>query len=219
MAEQVTLEIEPRTVLGKQVRRLRRAGVLPANIYGHGRPSRAVQISSMEFRKLLNAHGGNRVIQLRLNGTAEPALVRHIEREPKTGRIQHVDFMHVEMNVKLRARVTVHVVGGAPAVRSLSGVLLHLTDTVEVECLPADLPEALEVDVSGLEELDVPVLASDIKLPRNITLLTDPSEQLAKVVATRAEPEPEAAATEAAEEAPAEAEAAAATAEPGEAAE
>jgi large subunit ribosomal protein L25 len=214
MAEQITLEIEPRSVLGKQVRRLRREGILPANIYGHGRPSRTVQINSLEFRKLLNAHGGSRVIQLRLNGASEPALVRHIEREPKTGKIQHVDFLHVEMNVKLRARVPVRVVGEAPAVKAHNGVMLHLADTVEVECLPADLPEALEVDVSGLEELDVPVLVSDIKLPRNVTLLTDSAEQLAKVVATRAEPEPEAAAPEAAEEAPAEA-----VAEPSEAAE
>jgi large subunit ribosomal protein L25 len=217
MAEQVTLEIEPRSVLGKQVRRLRRAGILPANIYGHGRASRAVQINSLEFRKLLNAHGGNRIIQLRLNGASEAALVRHIEREPKSGKIQHVDFMHVEMNEKLRARVAVHVVGEAPAVKALNGVLLHLADTVEVECLPADLPEALEVDISGLEELDVPVLVGDLKLPRSVTLLTDGAEQLAKVVATRAEPVPEAAAPEAAE-APAEA-AAAAAAEPGEAAE
>jgi large subunit ribosomal protein L25 len=204
MAEQVTLEIENRTVTGKQVRQLRRAGIVPANIYGHGRPSRAVQVNGLAFRKFLNAHGGNRVIQLQLNGAAEPALVRHIEREPKTGKIQHVDFMHVEMNEKLRARVTVHLVGEAPAVKTLRGVLLHLTDTIEVECLPNDLPESVEVDVSGLEELDVPVLVSDIKLPRNVTLLTDSAEQLAKVVATRAEPEPEAAATEAAEQ-PAEA--------------
>ena len=216
MAEQVTLEIESRTVIGKQVRRLRREGIVPANIYGHGRASRAVQINGLEFRKLLNAaHGGNRVIQLRLNGAAEPALVRHIEREPKTGKIQHVDFMHVEMNEKLRARVAVHLMGEAPAVKSLRGVLLHLTDTVEVECLPNDLPDAVEVDISGLEELDVPVLVSDIKLPRNVTLLTDGAEQLAKVVATRAEPE--AAAPEAAEQ-PAEA-ATAGAAESSEAAE
>ncbi|HEV2238200.1 MAG TPA: 50S ribosomal protein L25 [Ktedonobacterales bacterium] len=204
MAEQVTLTIEQRTITGKQVRQLRRAGILPANIYGHGRASRAVQVNSLEFRKLLNAQGSNRIIQLALNGAAEPALVRHIEREPKTGKIQHVDFMHVEMNETLRARVTVHLVGEAPAVKTLRGVLLHLLDTVEVECLPTDLPDALEADISGLEELDVPVLVSDIKLPRNVTLLTDGAEQLAKVVATRAEPEPEAAAAAEAAAAPAE---------------
>jgi large subunit ribosomal protein L25 len=218
MAEQVTLEIEPRTVLGKRVRQLRRAGILPANIYGHGRDSRPVQVNSLEFRKLLNAHGGSRIIQLQLNGAAEPALVRHIEREPRSGKIQHVDFMHVEMNETLRARVTVHLVGEAPAVKTLNGVLLHLADTVEVECLPADLPESLEVDVSGLEELDVPVLASDIKLPRKVTLLTDGAEQLAKVVATRAEVAEEAAVPEAAA-APAEAAAEEARAEAGDAAE
>ncbi|HEY7983136.1 MAG TPA: 50S ribosomal protein L25 [Ktedonobacterales bacterium] len=198
MAEQITLTIEHRTIIGKQVRQLRRAGILPANIYGHGRPSRAVQFNGLEFRKLLNAHSGNRIIQLALDGAHEPALVRHIEREPKTGKIQHVDFMHVEMNEKLRARVTVRLMGEAPAVKSLNGVLLHLTDTVEVECLPTDLPDALEADISGLAELDVPVLVSDIRVPRNVTLLTDGAEQLAKVVATRAEPTPEVAAPEAA---------------------
>jgi large subunit ribosomal protein L25 len=206
MAEQATLTIQRRDVLGKRVRRLRAQGIVPANVYGHGRASRPVQFNDLEFRRLLNARGGTKVIDLREDGANEAAVVRHIEREPKTGRIQHVDFMHVEMNEKLRARIPIRLVGDAPAVRTLGGTLLHLVDTVEVECLPRDLPDALELDISSLEDFDSTLQVSDLPLPRGVTLLADSEEPVVRIAAPRAEPtpaaeqpEPQAAAAESAE--------------------
>ena len=186
MAEQATLAIQQREVLGKRVRQLRRRGIIPANIFGHGRPSRAVQLSALDLRHLLGSHTGSRIVRLRLDGTDEPALVRHIVREPVTGEVLHVDFMHVELTEKIRARVPVRVIGEAPAVRDLDGTLLPMADAVEVECLPQNLPEAIEVDVSRLTQLDDAIFARDLPIPGGVELLTDPDEPIVKIAAPRA---------------------------------
>ncbi|HEX9056156.1 MAG TPA: 50S ribosomal protein L25 [Ktedonobacterales bacterium] len=203
MAEQVTVTIQRREVLGKRVRQLRAKGIIPANIYSHGKPSRAIQIDQNELKHMLASHGGGRLIRLRLDGAEESAIVRHIEHEPRSGRIQHIDFMHVEMTEKLRARVPIRIVGESPAVRTDGGTLLHMVDGLEVECLPRDLPEALELDVSGLDHFDAALHVRDVTLPRGVTLLDNPDEPVVKVAAPRIEeevaPAPEAAEAEAVE--------------------
>ena len=186
MAEQATLAIQQREVLGKRVRQLRRRGIIPANIYGHGRASRAVQVRALDLKRLLSSHTGSRIVRLRLGGTDEPALVRHIMHEPVTGEVLHVDFMHVELTEKIRARVPVRLTGEAPAVRNLDGTLLHMADAVEVESLPQDLPEAIELDVSRLEHLDDVLHASDLPIPARVTLLADSEEPIVKIAPPRA---------------------------------
>ena len=186
MAEQVTLAIQRRDVLGKRVRQLRRRGIVPANIYGHGRDSRAVQVNALDLKRLLASHAGSRLVRLRLDGTDEPALMRHIAHEPVTGEVLHIDFMHVELTEKIRARVPVRLMGEAPAVRNLDGTLLHMADAVEVECLPQNLPEALELDISRLAQLDDVLYARDLPVPEGVELLTDPEEPIVKVAAPRA---------------------------------
>lgn len=187
MADQITVALQPRTMLGKRVRRLRHEGIVPANIYGHDRPSRAVQLDAKEAKRLLTHHGGSSVLLLRLEGGDESAVIRHVAREPKSGAIQHIDFMHIELTVTMHARVPVHLTGEAPAVRIHGGTVLHLVDAVEVECLPADLPAALELDISGLDTLDAVLHASDLQLADNVRLLTKPDEVLVKVASPRVE--------------------------------
>lgn len=204
MADEVTLAVAPRTTLGKRVRRLRHEGTIPANIFGHGRESRAVQIDAMELKRLLSKYGGARLMHLTLDGKSEAALIRHVQHDPRTGAIQHVDFLHVDMREKIRARVPVHLAGEPPAVKQLGGVLLHMSDTLEVECLPNDLPERLELDVSGLENLDDTLYVRDVLVPAGVVMLAEADEPVAKVTASRTAAVAEAAAPEqpAAEEAP-----------------
>ncbi len=185
MAEQTSLPAQRRAVQGKKVRQLRRQGIIPANVFGRGRASTAIQVSALDLQRLLSRRGGARIISLQIDGTDEAALLRHVQRDPRTGHIEHVDFMHVEMTRKIRARVPVHLVGEAPAVRQLGGVLLHMSDAIEVECLPRDLPEALELDISGLDQLDATLHVSDIHLPQGVELLDDPDEPVAKVTPPR----------------------------------
>jgi large subunit ribosomal protein L25 len=200
MAQQIELDIAPREVLGKATKRLRKVGIIPANVFGHKEESQAVQIDAVAFNRLRRSHGATGIITLRMAGNdgTQTALIRHVQHDPRSGKVLHVDFFRVSMNESLRVKVALRFVGEAPAVKFEGGVLLHLLDTLEVECLGSEIPEYIEVDVSSLEEIDDILHAADIKLPPNVTLITDPQEGVAKVAATRAE-----AAEEAAEAAPA----------------
>ena len=210
MAQQTELEISPREVMGKATKRLRKVGIIPANIFGHHEASQAVQVEALAFERLRRSHGARNIIALRLSGTGgtQTALIRHIQRDPRNDKIIHVDFFRVSLSERINVKVPLHFVGESPAVRVENGVLLHLMDTLEVECVASDIPEYLEVDVTPLDEIDAILHARDVKLPANFTLLTDPEEGVAKVAAARIEKEEEApvAAAPVAEEAPAAAE-------------
>lgn len=204
MAQQVELAVAHREVTGKATSRLRKAGILPANIFGHHEASQSIQVEAMAFDRLRRSHGATSVIALRMpdSGT-QTALIRHMQRNPRTGRVIHVDFFRVSMSDRINVKVALHFIGDAPAVKNEGGVLLHLLDALEVECMASDIPESLDVDISGLVNIDDMLHATDVKLPANFTLITDPNEGIAKVAATRAELAEETAETPAAAEAPA----------------
>ena len=117
----------------------------------------------------------------------QTALVRHVQRDPRTGKVIHVDFFRVSMRERLNVKVPLRFVGEAPGVKVEGGVLLHLLDALEIECEAGDIPEYIEVDVSPLTEIDALLHAEDVPLPAKFTLITDPKEGVAKVAATRAE--------------------------------
>ena len=212
MTQQTVLQISPREVTGKATKRLRKAGIIPANISGHKEESQTVQVEALAFEALKRAHGATGLITLRLSGSerAQTALVRRVQRDPRSGKILHIDFSRVSLTERITMKVPLRFVGEAPGVKDVGGVLLHLLDTLDVECTASDIVDYIEVDISPLTEIDSMLHAEDVKLPTSFTLITDPKEGIAKVAATRAEK-----AEEAAEEtaAPAEAPAAAETSE------
>lgn len=186
-SKQVKLNAEHRTVLGKKVRHLRRDGILPANIYGHQLESVAVQVDAREMEKALKAHGATTLYRLVIapEGEEETVIVRHITRQPATNVIQHIDFFHVRMSEPMRAKVPIRIVGESPAVKLNDGVLIQLLDYAEVEALPAELPEALELDISDIVELNTSLHASALKVTRMVTLLTPEDEIVVSVHAPR----------------------------------
>jgi large subunit ribosomal protein L25 len=206
------LQVLPREVLGKKVRALRRQGMTPANIYGRGVESRAVQAETSTVMHLLRTAGRNAIITLTVQGEDGPrsVMMRSVQRDPVTDRLLHVDFYQVSLTEKMRAEVPLVLVGSAPAVSEFGGVLLQGLDSISVEALPGDIPGHLEVDVSGLEQFDDGVHVKDLVLSPNVVLLSDPELVVAKVAAPRlaAELEAEAAAAEEEEAVAKEAEAA-----------
>src|SRR5579863_3336309 len=202
MAEKVELVVTPREVMGSAAKRLRKEGILPANIYGHHEASQAIQIEVRDFEQIVRSHAATGIIRLRQSGdgTEQTALIRHVQHDPRSGKAIHVDFFRVSMNERLAVKVALHFVGEAPGVKNEGGVLLHLLDAIEVEGMASDLPEFIEVDISSLTEIDSILHAGDVKLPEGFTLNTDASEGVAKVAATRAEKAEEAATSEAAAE-------------------
>ena len=181
-AVRTELNVARREVLGKKVRRLRRQGLTPANIFGRALDSLAVQVSSDDLRHVLHSAGRNEIVYLRLDsGEPRPTFVRDIQRHPLSDVILHVDFLQISLKDKVKLEVPLHLVGLAPAVDRHGGILVHGLDRVTVEALPAEVPSVIEVDVSGLEEIDQALHVSDLRVSEGVTILTDPEQVVAKV--------------------------------------
>ncbi|HEU4760385.1 MAG TPA: 50S ribosomal protein L25 [Dehalococcoidia bacterium] len=176
------LEVSPRAVLGKKVKQLRRHGVVPANVYGNRVDSLAIQVPVEELRHVLRTAGRNEIVYLRLDGQElRPTFIRTVQRDAVTDAILHVDFYQISLKEKVRLEVRLHLVGVAPAVDLFSGTLLHGLDSITVEGLPIEIPSHIEVDVSGLEQIDHAIHVRDLDVPANLTVLTDPELVVAKV--------------------------------------
>jgi len=209
------LTVAPRDVLGKKVKALRRHGITPANIYGSHVESQSIQVVTEELRHVIKTAGRNDIVYLRLDGDEpRPTFVRDIQQNPVTDAILHVDFLQISLREKVKADVPLHLVGLAPAVDTLGGILMHGLDHVSVEALPTEVPSFIEVDVTSLTEINQALHVSDVPVPDGVTILTDVEQVIAKVAPPAVEPEPEVAeeaeavegeaAEEGAEEAPAE---------------
>lgn len=182
-----TYAVEPRTTLGKRVARLRREGVLPANVFGRGIESVAVQIDARAARDLLRSHGTNTLISLEIAGedSPRPVVVRDVGRDPVTRVPLHLDFYQVDLTRTITGSVPVLVVGESPAVRDLGGVLLVGADAVQIEAFPADMPNNLAVSIDGLAEFDDEITVRDLELPATISVLSDPTQMLARIARPR----------------------------------
>lgn len=189
MTDQVELEIAPREVMGKATKKLRKAGIIPAHIYGHNQEPEAVQVDAVTFERLQKAHKATNIISLKMpNAGAQTVLIRHVQHQPSTGKVLHVDFYRVGLTERLAVKLPLVLVGESPAVKIGGGVLLQLLDTLEVECRASDIVAALEVDVSAITEIDGAIRVSEIRLPADYTLITNPSEPVVKVNAPTVEP-------------------------------
>ncbi|MQC19045.1 MAG: 50S ribosomal protein L25 [Chloroflexi bacterium] len=180
-------QVEPRAVAGKAVKKLRREGVLPASIYGRGIESVAVQLPYIVARDLMNNFGYNSLINLQVDGEASPrpVVVKQVHQDPVSRALWHLDFYQVDLNRKISGPVMIHFVDESPAVREQSGVLVIHADSVEVEALPADMPESLEVSLASLDEYDTYLYAKDIQTPEGIAVVTDGEHLLAAVTRPR----------------------------------
>jgi large subunit ribosomal protein L25 len=186
------LKVEPRDVLGKKVKALRREGITPANVYGSQVESQSIQVSTDELRHVLKTAGRNDIIYLRLDGDdPRPTFVRDVQQNPITDAILHVDFLQISLRQKVKADVPLHLVGLAPAVDTYQGILMHGLDHVSVEALPTEMPSFIEVDVTSLTEINQTLQVSDIPVSEGVVILTDEEQVIAKVAPPAVEPEPE----------------------------
>jgi large subunit ribosomal protein L25 len=183
--EQIELKAESRTLAGRHVKRLRSQGYVPAVVYGSQVDTTPIQVEGKILHKVLAKAGGNTLISLQI-GDAEPVLTlaREVQRDIIRHNILHVDFYQVVMTEKLAAEVPLVLTGEAPAVEN-GGILVHGLNTVEVQCLPADLPSAIEVDLSPLTEFNDFVSVADLKVPSSITILSDLESVIARIEAPR----------------------------------
>ncbi len=197
------LEASKREVIGKKVRFLRRQGFIPANVYGRGTDSIALQVDTKSLKHLLIHAGGTDLISLKIGDSKKSVkvLLRDVQRNPINDDLFHVEFYQVKMDEKIRVDVPLEFVGEAPALKHKNVALLRVLDSLHIEALPDDLPHSIEVDVTALEENDQAIHVKDLKLPPDVTLHTDPEEMVIKVAEAKKIVEEEAPVAEAAEEA------------------
>jgi large subunit ribosomal protein L25 len=202
----LTLVAEPRAELGKKVAALRRAGRLPAVVFGHGVSSENVSIDSHDFDLLRRKAGQNALIDLSVDGKkARPVLIHGVQVHPVNRRPVHVDLFLVRMTEELTVDVPLVATGTSYAVENENGTLLHPTERLRVKALPDHLPQSIEYSIEPLVDFDAVIKVSDLSIPGDVTLLTDPDEVVAKVLQPRLQVEEAALEAEEAEAAAAEA--------------
>jgi len=197
------LSVTPRQAKGKGAAgRLRRQGLVPAILYGAGNAPLPLTVSPAEVQRTLQGHAGGVLVTLKLDGEVEPraAVVRELQYDPVRDTLTHIDFQAVRMDEEISVEVPIHAVGEAAGVKEQSGILQVLMRTVEVTCLPALIPERIDIDVSSLHIHDV-LTVGDLQLLAGVRVTTPPGQALLTVVPPMAEEvaAPAAAATAAAE--------------------
>ena len=150
--EQIPLTAQKRTILGRKVKNLRKDGLIPAHVFGHKVKTEHIQVKVGDFAKVFEKAGETGIVDLAIDSQKKPVLIRNVQVHPVTDEPLHIDFYQVNLAEKVKVNVPLEVVGEAPAVEKKIGLLLTPVSEIEVEALPADLPEKIEVDVSKLEK-------------------------------------------------------------------
>ena len=206
MAKRLGIKAKVRAEIGgRRPRRIRASGRVPAILYGSG-TSQALELNGREIAEALHGASSESVlIDLTLESeggstTKKMALIREVQHDPLRDTIEHIDFHQIEENKKLRVEVPVHEVGEPVGVRTGGGILDHNLRTLRVECLPKDLPERIDIDVSALE-VGQAIHVGEVKLPEGVTVLNTKELPVFMVLLPKVEeaPTPEAAAAAAAE--------------------
>jgi len=185
--EKVVLKASPRTVTGKQVGALRRAGKLPAVLYGHHIESTPIVLDAHETSLTLSRLTSSSLVTISLDGREYPTLVRARQRHPIKRQFLHLDFQVLSLTEKTHVKVGIELVGSAPAVKTLNAVLVTGLTELEVQCLPGDMPERIVVDISGLAEPGDSIHVRDIQLPETVEILSDLDEVIASATVGRLE--------------------------------
>lgn len=180
--------------MGRRVKALRRAGFLPAVIYGEGIASQAVSIPYKEFEKVWKEAGESTLVKLLLGedesrGKEYTVLIHDIKNDPLRGQALHADFYAVRMDKKIKVKVPLIFVGESPAVKNESGILVKVTQELEVEALPKDLPHEIRAELSLLDAINSRIQVKDLDLPKSARIDADPAEIIAIIEAPRTEEE------------------------------
>jgi large subunit ribosomal protein L25 len=174
-----------RQPLGKRSRRLLREGKLPAIVYGHNTEPTPITLDRLEFQKVFVKSGRTHLVDLAIDGRTEKVLVREIQTHPRRLGPIHVDFYQVNLQEKIEVDVPVRLIGESAPVKQGDADILQPLHSIRVECLPSDIPESFEVDITPLEEIEAELRVANITVPKGVTVLDDPEDLVVKIVHKR----------------------------------
>lgn len=186
----LTLKAEERNTLGRKVKKIRREGLLPANIYGKKVKSQALKLNLLEFQKVFKEAGETGLVDLKIGRSTKPVLIHNVQVDPVSDTPIHADFLQVNLKEKVTAQVPVELAGESPAEKQGIGTAVQYLDEIEVEALPNDLPEKFEIDLSKLESVDDVIKIKDLAVDtKKVTIEDDPEQIIVKVEPPKEEEE------------------------------
>jgi len=185
--EKTKLSAQIRTLTGKKAKKLRKQGLIPANIYGPEFKSTSISINFREFLNTYKIAKETGIIYLQLEKNEIPVLIKHIQKHPISDQILHVDFRKIDLKKKIETEVPVKVVGTSEAVSQKGGVLLTQSEFLLVEALPEDIPQEIEVDISSIKDIGQEIKVADLKKSDKYTIKTSPDKVVVSVIAHKEE--------------------------------
>jgi len=185
--EKVVINAEKRDVVGKKVGSLRRQGLIPGVMYGHNEPPFPITMNAREIERVINNLRSSSIVTVKVNGESHQALIREKQKDYIRNQIIHIDFQILSLKEKIRSKIEVKLVGVAPAVKNFNGIVLQEREFIDVEALPADLPERITVDISGLENIGDLIRVGDLDISDAVTVFDDVNDVIVSISGAMAE--------------------------------
>lgn len=174
------LTAEPRKIIGKKIKKLRREGILPTNVYGKDIKSQSLQLPMADFLKVFEEAGETGVIDLEIGKDTIPVLIHNLHKDFRNMPL-HADFFKVNLKEKVKAMIPIELTGEPIAVTEKIGLLEKITNEIEVEALPTELPEKFELNITALRNIDDQITVEMVNKPEGVEILSDPSLVVVKI--------------------------------------
>lgn len=185
--EKYTLAIEKRKLFGKQLRKLRRENIVPANIFGKGIDSISVQSKLLDLQKVFKKAKNTQLVYLKLDKDEYPVLIQALQKDPVSNAILHADFRKVNLKEKVETLVPVEITGELPVVKNGEADVLILTHEITVECLPTDIPEKIIISITELSGIGAEIKVKDLPKKTTYVYVDDPEKDIVQIVAAQKE--------------------------------
>lgn len=188
--EKIKLAARPREERGRKVNKGRRAGLIPAVIYGKDLDPQSLWVNALDFRRLLKKFGESIIIDLEIDEKSGcNVLIHELQQNTLTGKYAHIDFYQVKMDEKVETEVELILTGESPAVKELGGILVKSLDKIPIQCLPSDLPSHVNVDITSIATFENHIYVKDLEIPHGVELKIDPETVVVLVTPPRSEEE------------------------------
>jgi len=186
--DHLELHVAKRDILGKKVRFLRRQGITPVHLFGHGIESLSLQCETSNIEQLLTKAGKATLINLKLDKEKKPrfVVVREVSRDPLKNKLLHVDLYQVKMEEKVKLEIPIILTGESPLLKVKGNVLMQELHTLTIECLPSKIPAKVEVDISSITKSEQTIRVKDIDIGNEVVILNDPELMVMNIIAQRA---------------------------------
>lgn len=176
------IKLDAQTRADEKMRDVRAEGLIPAVMYGAGTEAKSLKVKSGELNKVFSQAGESTLINLSVDGKAPvKVIIKDIQKSVLKNYITHVDFYTIDMTHKIEVEIPLHFIGEARAVKELGGTLLKGLETIHVRCLPGDLIDFIEVDISSLDDFESTVRVSDLTIPANMEVINQETQAIATV--------------------------------------